>query len=196
MNIIDRITHYVRGMMVRGLMLLGVMLASTAMGATPLNDQLIDRWLESQSDIQAWAMANRARLEPHESEDGWSDLRSVDNMLHSLKASGLYEEAAGVMARYGFASPEEWADATIRILKAYLANELEGQEERIEQVRAELAAIEANSELPWERKQAMLKVLHGSLAMVELVQTSSQEDRRAVRPHMEKIRNQVGNGER
>lgn len=164
------------------------LLAAGASAAVALDEGLIDRWLKSQGELQAWAMEHREQLEPHESPDAWSDLQSTDNMLRSLKAAGLYEEAGDILEPHGFKAPEEWADATIRIIKAYLANELEGRDQEIETLRSEVAAMEQNSAIPEEQKAAVLQALRDNLAMVDLVRTAPEEDRQAIQPHMEKIR--------
>lgn|SRR5690554_68327 len=159
--------------------------------AQELTGDVLDRWLESQPALQAWAMEHKDELEPYESADELSDLKSTDNMLRSLRESGLYEEAASVMDEYGFNSPEEWADVTIRTIKAYLANELEGREADIEMLKAQLSALEEDDQVPQPQKDAMLQALRGNLAMVELVRSAPENDRMAVKPHMEKIRNHM-----
>src|SRR5690554_1254323 len=162
---------------------LGGMLVFQAQ-AVELTSDVLDRWLQSQPALQAWAMEHQDQLAPYESADELSDLKSTDNMLRSLRESGLYEDAAAVMGDYGFSSPEEWADVTIRTIKAYLANELEGRDADIEMLKAQLAALEEDDQVPQPQKDAMLQALRGNLAMVELVRSEEHTSELQSRPHL------------
>lgn len=169
----------------------GLFLVQAHAQSVELTGDVIDRWLESQPALQTWAMEHKDQLEPYESTDELSDLKSPDNMLRSLRESGLYQDAATIMGNYGFKNPEEWAEVSIRTIKAYLANELEGRETDIEMLRSQLAALEKDEQVPQPQKDAMLQALRGNLAMVELVQSAPETDRQAIKPHMEKIRNHM-----
>jgi len=181
-SVFVRVSAIARVVLTIGLMLL---LSVSAQAEQPLNDKIINSWLSSLDALEAWSKKHEeafSKLEENDQDNGMSP----ESMIAELKAAGLYSDAAALLRKYGFKSPEDWADVQVRIMKAVMSLQMEAEAQHTD-MQAEIEKIRKNSDIPAEYKEQMIAMMESSKKMLEEMSNAAPEDKAAVKPHLDKI---------
>jgi hypothetical protein len=170
-------------------LLLTFMLAFTALSlnanAANLNDTIIKKWMSSVIPIQAWAKEHQKQFLKANANKA-PDM-STKGMINSLHDAGLYNEAAKEMKKYGFKSPEEWAETQHQVIQAMMALQIEAHPKSAFNPEEQLAKIKNNPNIPEAQKAKMVQLIQSTAKMMKDAKNVSAEDKAAVKPHMEEI---------
>lgn len=111
--------------------------------------------------------------------------RAVDRMI----GHDVYADMRDVVGFHGFTSPEAWAQVGDRVLHAFVALQLEGEEARLRrEMRAALRQIDANPELSPDQRRVMKEIMADALGGMQIVMQATPADMAAVRPHQQRLR--------
>lgn len=155
----------------------------TSHAAEPLTNDIIERWISSQQELSTWGDKHSKQLKFDESEGFPS---SAAEMLAPVKSAGLYSELKGIVSKYGFANPEQWADASVRIIGAMGAIEIGDSMEGVD-IQAQISEIQNADGMSPAQKQQMIQMMQQSMGMVQQMASASDADIAAVTPYMDKI---------
>ncbi len=159
--------------------------AGLAHAEQPLTQKVITNWLNSLDALEAWSKKNEEafnRLETNDQDNGLSP----EVMISELKATGLYSDAAALMRKQGFNSPEEWADVQVRIMKATMSLQMEVEAQNTD-IQAEIDKIRSNPDIPQEYKDQMIAMMESSKQTLEALSNASPADKAAVKPFLGQI---------
>lgn len=153
-----------------------------------LTDRLVTSFIASFPDAQAFG--ERHRLDEVESATTPDDMADpFGEAVRHLRAKGLYGEFRSVVRRHGFASPEQWAGVAERVMKAYVANAMGERNVDVNaQMQAAIKQLQSDPNIPDAQKEAIVKRMRGSAAMMSNMADASPADRAAVRPHMTRLK--------
>lgn len=170
---------------VKGWFVLVLLFAGWAHAEQPLNETVINNWLNSLDALEAWSKKHEeafSKLEDNDQDNGLSP----EAMIAELKAAGLYSDAESLLRKNGFKSPEAWADVQVRIMKAAMSLQMEAEAQNTD-IQAEIDKIKSNPDIPAEYKEQMIALMTSSQQMLKSLSNASAEDKAAVKPHLEKI---------
>jgi hypothetical protein len=165
------------------------MLALTALSlnanAANLNDAIIKKWMGSVIPIQTWAKKHQEQF--RKANKNKKPDMSTKGMISSLRDAGLYKEAAKEMKKYGFKSPEEWAQTQHQVIQAMMALQIDAHPKSAFDPDAQLAKIKNNPNIPEEQKTRMVQLIQSTAKMMKDAKNVPAADKAAVKPHMEEI---------
>ncbi len=172
-----------------------------AHAAEPLESDQISRWLASMSDLRTWSEANEDRLdrdmfEPASprmspmsppSEEDIERMRSpFTNGVAAARTAGVEREVLGIVEPHGF-SLDEWGETGDRIMRAYIALQMEGQPDMTSKLDETIQQME-NSPMSQTQKNQMINSLMRPLDIYNMMKDAPAEDVEAVRPMAGTIR--------
>jgi len=160
-----------------------LIVANLSLAAQPLTSDVIERWLKSQDEMMAWGNKHQDRID-YNSGSGFP--ANAEEMLAPVRAAGLYDEVAKLTKKYGFAKPEEWADASVRIIGAMGALEVGDSMQGID-VQQQLNQIQNSPGLSEAQKQQMMQMMRQSMQAMKQMSTASEADKAAVKPYLSQI---------
>lgn len=172
-------------------LLLPFILATTPAMAEELklSEKIIQSWINSQSELEAWGQKHQARLEANETAtstiENPADM-SPESMIAPLKAAGLYNDANQLVQALGFSNLEEWASVTLRITQAAAAIEIESNPEIMG--NSQLEALRNATDINPEHMQMLTKAIEQNQAMVkQIIGSTSKADKDAIKPYLDRI---------
>lgn len=109
--------------------------------------------------------------------------------MQYLRDKGIYDEFGSIVRPHGFSSPEAWTAVAQRVLKAYVANSIGAQKVEMDaQMQAALRQLQSDPNIPAAQKEAILKQMQGSAAMMKELYATSPADKAAMLPHMTQLK--------
>ncbi len=165
--------------------------------AKDLSEAVINQWLDSVVPIQTWAKSHQEQFNKVNKKK--SPDMSTKGMIQALKEAGLYSEATTVMKKYGFSSPDEWAETQHRVIQAMMSLQMDAQPTNSFNAKEQLAKINTNPNIPAAQKAKMTQIIETTAKMMEEAKHVPEADKLAVKPHMQTIMtkmSQAGGGAR
>lgn len=172
-----------------GLALLALAL-STQAASPKLTGSEVQRFVASLPEVQRLAdLIPEAEL-PEVDESAELDLsHPMSSTVQSLRGHAEYDRFSAVAKQHGFSSLEQWGQTGDRVLRAYLALEMEQQ---VPGMQAEMARalqeIEQNPHFSPEQREQMKQILTSSLKTMDSVGEAPAADLEVVRPHLAELR--------
>jgi len=151
--------------------------------AEPLNKDIIERWIKSQDEMMSWGKEHEEQID-FAGTGGFPT--NADEILAPVKDAGLYDELSDLTGKYGFSKPEQWADASVRIISAVGAIQM-GESVNELDIQKQLKEIENSSGLSAGQKQQMKQMMEQSLSAVKQMSSASEADISAVKPYLDQI---------
>ncbi len=148
-----------------------------------LTEELVDRWISSQKAMSDWGDQHADKMDELQ-HDGIPN--SVAEFLQPLRTTDLYDEAENILEGYGFDSPEDWAEVSLRIMHAMGAVQMEGQAMNYD-IQAQIEQMQNDPNIPAEQKEMMLKMMQQGMQMMEMAKNAPKADVDAIRPQLDKI---------
>ncbi|BFN12283.1 MULTISPECIES: hypothetical protein [Marinobacter] len=134
-------------------------------------------------------------------EDPADDEREVDfarmmsSMVDEVKGHEMYDDLDDLVDDFGFSSPEAWARKGDRIVSAWFAIEMEAQPDMapdIAEMERAIAEMENNPDMPEAAKAQMREMMEQMMVTVKSASSAAKQvsdaDKRAVRPHVERLK--------
>jgi len=119
--------------------------------------------------------------------------RIFSDSLKELEGHQAYGQLEDLVQDHGFGSLEEWAATGDRIFQAWMAIEMEQQNPAARQeMDAAMAEIENNPNMTAEQKAQMRAMMQSAMGAMESASNAPPADVKAVRPHVEALR-EAGN---
>lgn len=173
-----------------------VMLTSSQIfAAEPLTGKRIESFIASMDEIQKWSEKNEHRFKDQEKDDSPFDL-TVDKIITDMRSAKAYDEVEGIVEKYGFKSPEAWADTMVRVTKAMMAGVMNSMEGVQAQMQAQMAQMMADPNIPPETKKMMQENMAHSMAFAKQSANADPADVAAVKPYLEKLQSKMMDGEK
>jgi hypothetical protein len=171
-------------------------LFSAGTQAQGLSDQTISSFIDSLKAAE--------QLEP-EFEDLSEDMdsqndgtmpdfsRIFSDSLKELEGHQAYGQLEDLVQNHGFNSLEDWAATGDRIFQAWMAIEMEQQSPAAQQeMSAAMAEIENNPNMTAQQKAQMRAMMEGAMGAMQSASNAPPADIKAVRPHVDALR-EAGN---
>ncbi len=153
--------------------------------AKQLDEATITQWINSVIPIQNWAKSHQEAFT--KANKSKSPDMSTKGMVDSLRAAGLYKEAAIEMKKHGFKTPEDWAETQHQVIQAMMSLQMDAQPENAFNPKEQLAKITNNPNIPAEQKAKMVQIIETTAKMMEDAKKVNSADKAAVKPHMQEI---------
>lgn len=163
-------------------------IAGISFAAEPLNKDIIERWIQSQDEMVRWGKEHEKQID-FAGAGGFPT--NTDEMLAPVKDAGLYDELSDLTGKYGFSRPEDWADASVRIIGAMGAIEMGDSMQELD-IQKQLKEIDNSAGLSAGQKQQMKQMMEQSLQAVKQMSSASEADIAAVKPYLEQIEAATG----
>lgn len=170
--------------------------------AAGLDSGTVGRWLDASQALEAWS--NTLPEDRREALDGAGDPAAMmgdmaDGRMLSAAVSRMAgapeaAQAAGIVSKHGFSGLDDWATVGDRVMQAYMAIEMQGED--VQGQRAEMEAARSqimnSPDMTAEQKKMMLQMLGNAGAMMDQAGKADPADIAAVQPHLERIRSMGG----
>lgn len=178
--------------LVRALCITTLLFAADSYADT-LSDRTITNFIASLSELNTMEEEFEVLTEDLDHSDDAPAMPDfehiVSSSLREVRGHPAYDKLAGVVKRYGFNTPELWAQVGDRIFRAWMAIEMDTQESGTNQEMMDaLAELENNPDIPQAQKEQMKAMLGGTLLAMQQASNAPQADVNAVRPHVDALR--------
>ena len=183
------------GKHIAAILVLFVGLASTAQAAGALTGDSISRWVSSMDELRPWGDKHSAVLKEEDFEtkrptvnpmqpptdDELEAIRSpFSRAVAAARAAGLSGELSSIIGSYGF-SLNEWGATGDRIVRAYMALQMQNTPDLRAQMDQSIAQLGTRSDISEEQKEAMIASLTRTVEMYEVLSVAPTADIDAVR---------------
>lgn len=156
-------------------------LASSFLHAEALTDAEIKNWGKAYGDVIKWAQSTEFKEGFVKDSASVEDGRIFSNMVKSVRAEGKhYKSLAKVLKSNGYSDPDKWADTSDRIMIAYMANVVAGNEEQLEAQVKQVETMMNSGQIPAQQKALMEKMLPRMKASLKAAKQASDEDKAGV----------------
>ncbi len=167
-------------------------LASTA-HAESLTDSTVRSFINSLETLQGMEDEFEGMAEGMSREDETEQMPDLSRIFSSsvekMKGHGMYRQLEDVVKQHGFSSPEQWGKTGDRIFQAWSALEMGEQSGQMNQEMAKaMEEINNNPNMSEAQKEQMREMMGGAMSAYEQAANAPEEDKRAVRPHMDALR--------
>lgn len=163
--------------------------------AAPLRDADIKNFISSLKEIQTLEEEYDDLDQYYEDEafDSGKSAEMPDNIMSDsiarLKGHEIYGRMQGIARSHGFRNVEQWAKVGDRVLRAFFTITFEEEDRDIKaEMERSLREIDENPYMTDEQKQEIKQMMQNTMASVEYMTGAPAEDVRAVRPHMDALR--------
>lgn len=163
--------------------------------AQDLTDADIQKWVKAYQAIIKWADNTdideelNAKAEPKEYSHIFSQM-----MEHS-STSKHYDALIDVLDDNGYPDPKKWSETGDRIMMAYVANEMEGQEAEMKQQMEQMKAMMNSGMIPPEQKAMMEQMLQESSKAMKAASQAPAGDKQAVKRNQALLNSVMDSGE-
>lgn len=155
--------------------------------AADLKSQDITQWLTSMPILKPWLEKHESELTANISEPNNPEV-VFNESIPALKKAGLYDELNTKVKALGYTDVEQWTSTTQQVTFAWMALEMSQKKSQIEAAKSQYEAMIANPDIPASQKVMMEQMMAPALVMVKLANQSSEADKKAVKPHQDKLR--------
>ena len=115
-------------------------------------------------------------------------------MEHS-STSKHYDALIDVLDDNGYPDPKKWSETGDRIMMAYVANEMEGQEAEMKQQMEQMKAMMNSGMIPPEQKAMMEQMLQESSKAMKAASQAPAGDKQAVKRNQALLNSVMDSGE-
>ncbi|MEE2729888.1 MAG: hypothetical protein VYA55_03650 [Pseudomonadota bacterium] len=149
--------------------------------AQDLTDAEVQKWVKAYQAIINWAESANieeeldAKTEPNEYS------RIFSQMMEHSKKSKHYDALVDVLDDNGYSDPKKWSDTGDRIMLAYVANEMDGQEAEMKQQLQQMQTMMNSGMVPPEQKAMMEQMLAESSKAMKAASEAPEADKKAVK---------------
>lgn len=167
-------------------------LASTA-HAESLTDSTVRSFINSLETLQGMEDEFEGLAEDLSTDDETEQMPDLSRVFSSsvkkMEGHEMYRQLEDVVQQHGFSSPEEWGETGDRIFRAWSALEMGEQSGQVNQEMAKaMEEIDNNPNISEAQKQQMREMMGGAMSAYKEAANAPEEDKRAVRPHMDALR--------
>jgi hypothetical protein len=167
-----------------------------ATDSAPLEAEAISRWMNSLATLRPWGEANEDRFErdlfkveqprmnPMNplSKEALQKMRSpFSGAVSAARSVGVDDEVAGLLAPHGF-TLDEWGDTGDRIIRAFVALQIQGGPDMRAQLDTTIVQMEENTRLSVAQKNQLISSLMQTLDIYNMMSDAPAADIEAVRP--------------
>lgn len=162
-----------------------------------LTEGMVENFVDSMTAVRQWADSqdDLDKLEDMEMEPGTDAMTSpFSAAVTHMETHGRVGELESIVRDHGFDGMDEWGRVGDRVVRAFMAVEIEREHP---EARAELEEarreIEDNPDIPEAQKEQLLEMLEASAgAMMSMIEEVPEADREALRPHLPRLRETMG----
>lgn len=163
-----------------------------ASAAERLTGSQIKGFLSSFPELKAFAEQRRIDFEKDRNRrpgpGGGNSFSPFSQGVGQLRAAGAYGEASRIVRRHGFSSMESWAGIGDRILRAYIALHMQGQQPRMAEGMSQARQmIMNNPNMTPEQKAQALDSIGASMRSYRQMQDGSAADKAAILPYRARL---------
>ena len=183
------------GVWVSAMLVVSPTSAESAGEGTLTTDQ-VTRWASSMTAMRPWTEANEDRFEGSSfkvkpprmnpmsppSEEDMQKMRSpFSYAVLAAREVGIDAEIAALVAPHGF-SLEEWGSTGDRIVRAFIALQMQNGPDMQASLNTTIAEMEQNDRMSAEQKDMLISSLTQTLDMYNMMRDAPLSDMDAVRP--------------
>ncbi len=164
--------------------------AASAAKTENLTDKDVKQFVSAIEDVENFAdelkkegkdKALEAAVEPVEGDKAFTPYGNGVDLLKE-KFPDDYKELNGIVGKHGFKTPEKWASSGDQVMHAYMAVKIEEQNpEAFKQIK------EITPEMREKLPPQAIQQLERAQAMMKLVKSSPEQNRKVVKAHMKDI---------
>ena len=178
-----------------GAVLLTLLLSFPAHGFS-LTDAQVKNFINSFAEMQE--MLDESY---DEADDPWDDEEDKDfspstmisDFMTEIRGHERYGNVERLIRQHGFSGVDEWSGVGDRVMRAAFALEMgEHAPEMDEEIAEFIRNLEDNPHIDEAQKQEIIKEMQAATASMEELAAAPEEDKDAVRPHMETLRQTWG----
>lgn len=165
---------------------LAVLVSFGASAADQLSGSQIKGFISSFPELKA--MADKRRIDFEKDRDrrraSAQGFSPFSEGITRLREAGAYGEANGIVRRHGFSSVEAWGGIADRILRAYIALSMQGQQgEMAAGMKDARSMIMNNPHMTEQQKAQALASINASMRSYKLIQEGNPADKAAILPY-------------
>lgn len=183
-------SHFCRVLVI---VLMGVAAAGTAdaQSSRPIKAKDVKGFISSYAEVVAFGEKHDIDPDSDKKNPSARDMskmyqRAVDKIR--AKGGGLYRQFTGIVRKHGFSSPNQWADVSGRIVRAYMAIRMGAHSEQMKaQMAASIQQIQSNPNIPPDQKQQMLQQMQASSQMMQSFAKADPADKKALQPYLAQL---------
>ncbi|RLT92107.1 hypothetical protein [Ketobacter sp.] len=149
--------------------------------AQDLTDAEIQKWVKAYQAIINWAESANIEEELDNKAEPNEYSRIFSQMMEHSKKSKYYDTLVDVLDDNGYSDPTKWSDTGDRIMLAYVANEMDGQEAEMKQQLQQMQAMMNSGMVPPEQKAMMEQMLAESGKAMQAASAAPEADKKAVK---------------
>lgn len=156
-------------------------LSSTLMNAATLTDADIQQWTKAYKAVVNWAESTNIEDELENSTSATEYNQVFSQMLEQAQTTQHHQSILNILKSNGYADPTNWAAMGDRIMVAFMANEMDGNQAAVEQQLQQMKAMLASGMIPPDQKEMMEKMLNESSKALAAAAQAPAEDKAAVK---------------
>ncbi|MDL0431957.1 hypothetical protein QPM17_12500 [Marinobacter sp. TBZ242] len=161
--------------------------------AETLTDKTVRAFISSLEELQSMEDEFAELTEDISDEESAAEMPDLSRLFSSsveqMKGHDAYNRMEDVVQQHGFSSAEEWGRTGDRIFRAWSALEMGEQSGQVNQeMTRAMEEINNNPHMSEAQKQQMREMMGSAMSAYEQAANAPEEDKRAVRPHMDALR--------
>lgn len=149
--------------------------------AQDLTDAEIQKWVKAYQAVVKWAETTNIDEELNTRVDSKEYSRIFTQMMEQSTTSKHYNALVGVLDDNGYSDPKQWSATGDRIMMAYIANEMDGQEAEMQQQLQQMQTMMSSGMIPPEQKAMMEQMLQESSKAMKAAADAPAADKQAVK---------------
>jgi len=151
------------------------------MNAATLTDADIQQWTKAYKAVVNWAESTNIEDELENSTSATEYNQVFSQMLEQAQTTQHHQSILNILKSNGYADPANWAAMGDRIMVAFMANEMDGNQAAVEQQLQQMKAMLASGMIPPDQKEMMEKMLNESSKALAAAAQAPAEDKAAVK---------------
>lgn len=154
---------------------------ATLAQAEGLTDAEIQKWTKAYQAIVSWAEKEHIEDELDANTQSTEYSRVFSQMMEQTRTNKHYNALVEVLDDSGYSDPNKWSATGDRIMTAYMANEMAGNEAEVEQQLKQVQSMMASGMMPAEQKAMMEQMLQESSKALKAAKQAPEGDKQAVK---------------
>ena len=168
---------------------------ATLVHAQDLTDAEIQKWVKAYKAIIHWAETTNIEEELDTKGEPTEYSNIFSQMMKHSASSKHYNALVNVLDDNGYADPNKWSETGDRIMMAYVANQMEGQEAEMKQQLQQMKAMMDSGMIPPEQKAVMEQMLQESSKAMKAAAEAPAADKQAVKRNQVLLNSVMESGE-
>ncbi|MBA56499.1 MAG: hypothetical protein CMK89_18770 [Pseudomonadales bacterium] len=154
---------------------------ATLLHAQDLTDTEIQKWVKAYQAIIKWAETTNIDEELDTKAEPKEYSHIFSQMMEHSSTSKHYNALVDVLDDNGYSDPNKWSETGDRIMMAYVANQIEGQEAEMKQQLQQMKAMMDSGMIPPDQKAMMEQMLQESSKAMKAAAEAPAADKQAVK---------------